>query len=56
MRVSRKIWGGVVLAIGALWTAGGIAGYVQGHGPGMFILVFCGVALLRLGYNLVRGE
>lgn len=44
-----------MLAIGLLWTLGGIAGYWQGHGPGMFILVFCGVALLRLGSNLIRG-
>jgi hypothetical protein len=55
MKVSRKIWGGLVFAIGALWMLGGIAGYFQGHGPGMFILVFCGVALLRLGFNLIRG-
>ncbi len=55
MKVSRKIWGGLVFAIGALWMVGGIAGYFQGHGPGMFILVFCGVALLRLGFNLIKG-
>jgi hypothetical protein len=54
LKVSRKIWGGLVVAIGALWTLGGVAGYFQGRGPGMFLLVFCGVALLRLGSNLVR--
>ena len=56
MKVSRKIWGGMVFAIGLLWAVGGIAGFIQGHGPGMLILVFCGVALLRLGSNLVRGQ
>ena len=55
MKLSRKIWGGLVVCIGALWAVGGIAGYFQGHGPGMFILVFCGVALLRLGGNLIKG-
>ena len=55
MRVSRKIWGGFVFGIGALWALGGIAGYLQGHGAPMIILVFCGVALLRLGSNLLKG-
>jgi uncharacterized membrane protein (UPF0136 family) len=53
-RLSRRIWGGLVLAIGVLWTVGGIVGYFQGRGAGMFLLVFCGVALLRLGGNLMR--
>jgi len=55
MTISRKIWGGLVLAIGLLWSIGGVAGYFQGHGAGMILLVFCGVALLRLGGNLLRG-
>lgn len=54
MKLSRKVWGACVLALGLLWVGGGIAGYLQGKGVGLLLMVFCGVALLRLGWNMTR--
>jgi hypothetical protein len=55
VRISRKIWGGVVFALGLLWLLGGAFGYLQGNWK-MLLLVFCGIVLVRMGINLVRGE
>lgn len=54
MKVSRIIWGWLVLAIGVLWMLGGVFGFTQGKGWGTLVLVFCGMALTRLGWNLTR--
>ena len=55
MRISRKIWGGVVFALGLLWLVGGAFGYFQGNGK-MLLMVFCGIVLVRMGFNLMRGD
>ena len=55
MRISRKIWGGFVFALGLLWLLGGAFGYLQGNWK-MLLLVFCGIVLVRMGVNLMRGE
>ena len=55
MRISRKIWGGFVFALGLLWLVGGAVGYFQGNGH-MLLLIFCGIVLVRMGFNMVRGD
>ncbi len=55
MRLSRKVWGGCVFGLGLLWLLGGMAGYLQGHLRPAILLVFCGIVLVRLGWNLVKG-
>ncbi len=55
MRISRKIWGGFVFALGLLWLVGGAFGYFQGNWH-MLLLVFCGIVLVRMGSNLMRGD
>ena len=55
MRISRKIWGGCVFALGLLWLVGGAFGYFQGNTK-MLLMVFCGIVLVRMGANLMRGD
>ena len=58
MRISRKIWGGFVFALGLLWLLGGGFGFFQGSQDNrkMLLLVFCGIVLVRMGSNLMRGD
>lgn len=56
MRISRKIWGGCVFALGVLWLVGGAIGYFQGNGKILLLMVFCGIVLVRMGSNLMRGD
>ena len=51
MRTSQRIWAWMVLALGVLWTLGGIAGGLQRHWQAWLFFVL-GIGLLRLGYNL----
>jgi len=53
--LSRKIWGGFVFALGLLWLVGGVFGYFQGNWH-MLLLIFCGIVLVRMGFNMVRGD
>lgn len=55
MKISRKVWGGFVFALGLLWLVGGAFGYFQGNWK-MLLLVFCGIVLVRMGSNLMRGD
>ena len=54
MRVSKKVWGGVVFALGLLWLIGGIFGYAQNKGGGTLILIFCGIVLARMGWGMMH--
>lgn len=54
MRLSRRVWGGFVFGLGCLWLLGGIAAYFQGHLRPALILVFCGMALARMGGNMLK--
>ena len=53
--MSRKIWGGFVFALGLLWLVGGAFGYLQGNWK-MLLMVFCGIVLVRMGSNMMRGD
>lgn len=55
MRLSRKVWGCFVCGLGVFWLLGGLAGYLQGHLRPALLFIFCGMVLVRLGWNLVRG-
>jgi uncharacterized membrane protein (UPF0136 family) len=55
VKISRKIWGGFVFALGLLWLVGGALGYFQGNWK-MLLMVFCGIVLVRMGFNLMRGD
>ncbi len=55
MRISRRIWGGFVLALGLLWLVGGAFGYLQGNWR-MLLMFFCGLVLTRMGFNMLRGD
>ncbi len=54
MRVSKKVWGGVVFALGLLWLIGGVFGYVQNKGGGTLVLIFCGIVLSRMGWGMMH--
>jgi hypothetical protein len=53
MRISRKIWGSLVLLLGLLWLVGGIFGVLQNDWR-MWLLIFCGTVLVRMGWNLTH--
>ena len=54
MKISKRVWGWVVFALGALWMIGGIFGYAQGKGNGTLVLIFCGIVLARMGWNMQK--
>ena len=55
MRISRRIWGGAVLALGLIWVIGGGIGYFHNN-PSMLIMILCGLVLTRMGVNFLRGD
>lgn len=56
LKITKKVWGGVVFSLGMLWLVGGVFGYAQGKGNGVLILIFCGIVLARMGWGMTKSQ